>query len=530
MTAHIKEVNYRESGNAAKNSSLNNYSPSKTSSEERSPPEEEDTLPKMGGGRSYPPIVGDPINYMVLFDGSNDPTNPQNFSSRKKIILIFAIMSTCFTSTFGSSALSEAAVDILEKYHVGLEVATLCTSLFVLGYASGPVLWGPLSDVYGRKIILISSGFIYLTLNFAVATAENIQTIIICRFFSGFASAAPMVVCAAIIAEVSNTSNRGNIISMFVMTLLVGPLLAQIVNGFIVKNNSLGWRWCIYLVGILSSGALVLLVFLYPETHSGVILSRKAQVLRKKTGNWSIFAVHEDTSLSFHDILTKSVTLPIRMLFLEPILLSVTLYNSFIFGLLYLLLTAIPIIFGSTGYGFSQGVSLLPYIATILGVEVGGIMNLFFDKRYLRIMKKAGKLVPEERLLPMMIGAVAFPCGLFWIAWTGQYPNKVHWIVPTIGTFFIGFGLICIFLPSLSYLVECYLPYTTSAIAGNTMVRYIFGAIFPLFARQMFERLKVNWGGSLLGFISVLLLPIPFLFYKYGQLLRDKSRYALKTQ
>lgn len=529
MTAYIEEVSYRESGNAANKNSFSNENVSKTSSEEGKYCEEDDTLPKMGGGRLYPPIVGNRADYMVLFDGSDDPTNPQNFSSKRKIILIIVIMCTCFTSTFGSSALSEAGLEILEKYHVGLEVATLCTSLFVLGYASGPVLWGPLSDVYGRKIILISSSFIYLTLNFAVAMAKDIQTIIICRFFSGFASAAPMVVCAAIIAEVSNTSSRGNIITFFVMVLFIGPLLAPIVNGFIVKNKSLGWRWCVYLVGILSSGALVLLAFLYPETHNGIILSGKAQVLRKKTGNWSIFAAHEDSSLSFHAIITKVITLPIRMLFLEPILLSVTLYNSFIFGLLYLLLTAIPIIFGAGGYGFSQGISLLPYIAIILGVEAGGIMNLFFEKRYLKIVKKAGKLVPEERLLPMMIGAFAFSCSLFWLAWTGQYPNKVHWIVPTIGAFFMGFGLICIFLPSLSYLVECYLPYTASAVAGNTMVRYVFGAVFPLFARQMFERLKVNWGCSLLGFISVFLLPIPFLFYKFGQLLRDKSKYALKN-
>lgn len=529
MTAHIKEADYREIRNAAKDSPLSNNSPSKPSSEEQRHSDEEKILPKMGGGKPYPPMAGDPIDYMVLFDGADDSTNPQSFSSKKKTILIFVIICTCFTSTFGSSALSGATLEILEKYHVSLDIATLCTALFILGYASGPVLWGPLSDVYGRKFILIASAFIYLTLNFAAATAENIQTIIICRFFSGFASAAPMVICPAIIAEVSNTSNRGNIITLFVMVLVVGPLLAPIVNGFIVMNNSLSWRWCFYLVGILSSVALVLLVIFYPETHSGVILSRKAQVLRKKTGNWSIFAGHENSSFLFHDILTKSVTLPIRMLFLEPILLSVTLYNSFIFGLLYLLLTATPIIFGSTGYGFSQGVSLLPLIAIILGVEVGGITNLYFDKRYLRIIKKKGKLVPEERLLPMMIGAVAFPCGLFWVAWTGQYPHKVHWIVPTIGTFFIGFGLMCIFLPSFSYLVECYLPYVPSAVAGNTIVRYFFGAIFPLFARQMFERLKVNWGGSLLGFISVLLLPIPFLFYKYGQLLRDKSRYALKN-
>lgn len=141
MTAHIEEVNYRESGNAAKNnSSCNNNDRSKTPSEEQIQSEDESAFPKMGGGKPYPPIVGSPADYMVLFDGPDDPTDPQNFSSKKKGILIFVILSTCFTSTFGSSTLSEAVVEILEEYHVGLEVSTLCTSLFVLGYASGPVM------------------------------------------------------------------------------------------------------------------------------------------------------------------------------------------------------------------------------------------------------------------------------------------------------------------------------------------------------------------------------------------------------
>lgn len=533
MAARINEIGCKTettSNDASSDLERNNHHiNSKDDENEEIGDLEEDYIPKMGGGRPYPPKVGHPADYIVLFEGQDDPTNPQNFSFRRKLPLIIAIMTSCFTSTYGSAVLSEAILEILEKFHVGLEVSTLCTSLFVLGYASGPVLWGPLSDVFGRKIVLVPTTFIYLVLNFAVATAKDIQTIILCRFFSGFVSAAPMVIVAAILAEISNNRNRATLITYFAMILFSGPMLAPIINGFIVKNYSLGWRWCAYIMGIMCSITLALLIFFYEETHNGVILSRKAQILRKETGNWSIFAGHEDFSPSFDNIVMKAIGLPIRMLFSEPILLSITIYNSFIFGLLYLLLTAIPIIFGQSGYGFSQGVSLLPYIAVIMGVEVGGFVNILFEKRYRRILKTAGRLVPEERLVPMMIGAVIFPCGLFWLAWSGQYHEDVHWIIPTIGTFPIGFGLICIFLPSLTYLIECYLPYTASAVAGNTMIRYAFGAAFPLFARQMFDKLGVDWGGSLLGFISILLLPAPFLFYKYGERLRNRSKYCLKT-
>ena len=97
---------------------------------------------------------------MVHFDRSDDPTNPQNFSQKKKAIFVIAITFTCLTSTFDSATLSKTVLLILEEYSLGFE-AILCTSLFVLGYASGTVLWGPLSDEYGRKLILILTSFFY---------------------------------------------------------------------------------------------------------------------------------------------------------------------------------------------------------------------------------------------------------------------------------------------------------------------------------------------------------------------------------
>ncbi|CCE87357.1 Piso0_005907 [Millerozyma farinosa CBS 7064] len=485
------------------------------------------SLPQMGGGKPYPPYIKNSCDYMVTFD-ENDPEYPQNYSSAKKIIYITSILVSCFSSLYGSAVLSAASLALMKEFKTGTEVVTLCTSLFVFGYASGPVVWGPLSEVHGRKIVILISIFIFTCLNFACATAKDLQTLIICRFFSGFASGAVMVIGPAVIGDLFPQRSRGNIVTLFASIIFGGPMLAPIISGFIVKNHSLGWRWCLYISGIISAFSLVLISFFFEETNPGILLSRRAHLLRVKTDNWSIYAEKEREQFSITGIITKVITRPIHMLIVEPILLSITIYNSFVMGLMYLFLTEIPMIFGPGGYNFSDGVSSLPYLAILLGVEIGALCNLYFEKRYLEKVAKAGKLVPEERLFAMLVGAICLPCGIFWLSWAGKYSHKVHWIVPVLGNIPIGVGLICLFLPSLNYLIECYLPFVASAMAGNTVMRYFFGGAFPLFARQMFDALGINWGGSLLGFFSVALIPMPLLFYRFGKRLRQKSKFALK--
>lgn len=106
------------------------------------------------------------------------------------------------------------------------------------------------------------------------------------------------------------------------------------------------------------------------------------------------------------------------------------------------------------------------------------------------------------------------------------YRSDIHWAVPAASGVFTGFGLMSIFLQALNYLVDAYLMFAASAIAGNTFLRSIAGAGFPLFARQMFEGMGIQWAATLLGCIAVALAPIPFVFYKYGGRIREKSAYA----
>lgn len=483
-------------------------------------------LPPMGGGKEIPPMLPDQDPYMVEFDGPDDPLFPINWKLSKKIYICGAVALSALAVTMGSALFAEGVDQLMEEFHIGETPATLGTSLFVMGFAFGPVVWGPLSELYGRKTVLLPSSFGYFCFCFMVGAAKDIQTIMICRFFAGFVGAAPLVASPAAMADMFNAKQRGKAMTIFAMVLFGGPMIAPICGGFTVKNPRLHWRFTSYFSGMVGVLALFAMLFVLDETHHGLILSRKAEVLRRRTKNWGIHAAHDQVSLSIKEIVEKNITRPILMLFTEPILFLVTLYNAFIYGLLYLFLTAVPLIFVGE-YGFSQGVGELPYLAMFIGELIGGAISIFMERRYARAVDaNDGKPVPEERLPPMMVGGFFFTGGIFWLGWAGGYADKVHWIVPTIGAAPIGAGLILIFLPCLNYIIDCYLFFAASALAGNTLLRSAFAAAFPLFARQMFVNMKIQWASTLLGCVALVLIPVPFLFFKFGKSLRQKSKYA----
>jgi MFS family permease len=175
--------------------------------------------------------------------------------------------------------------------------------------------------------------------------------------------------------------------------------------------------------------------------------------------------------------------------------------------------------------GWSLGVSNLPFAAFIVGIIMGaGLIAYSTATNFTKAYNKHGKSIPEERLPPMIVGAIALPVGLFWFAWTSN-PHITPW-PQILATALIGLGCMVPFWQGMSYLIDCYGFYSNSAIAVNTFIRSLFGAFFPLFTHTMYKNLGVPWATSLLGFLCVAFLPVPILFYIYGAKIRAKSKWA----
>lgn|SRR5579859_3408594 len=167
------------------------------------------------------------------------------------------------------------------------------------------------------------------------------------------------------------------------------------------------------------------------------------------------------------------------MLFTEPIVLLVALYAALVFGLLFTFFLAYPLVFTPI-YGFSLGSRGLAFIGIGMGTLTGNIsfifLFLFFSKR------PAFKQFQQAILGPVMIGAIVLPISLFWFGWTSR--SSIHWIVPIIAGFPFGFSMMLIFNGTSIFLSSSYQRYAASAFAVNSVMRYTFAAVFPLFTTQ----------------------------------------------
>jgi hypothetical protein len=265
-----------------------------------------------------------------------------------------------------------------------------------------------------------------------------------------------------------------------------------------------------------------------PETYPSVLLRKRAAALSKQTGKKYISILEKQRgkrtpAQAFRTALAR----PWALLFMEPIVLLISIYMAIIYGTLYMLFGAFPIVF-QQNRGWSQGIGGLAFSGIAVGMIAGVVYSIFDNKRYANVEKRYnGEAPPEARLPPAMVGAVALPIGMFWFAWT-NYPN-IHWIVCIVASAPFGFGMVLVFLSAVNYLIDSYTIYAASVLAANSVLRSLFGAAFPLFTNQMYSRLGIHWASSIPAFLALACLPAPFIFYKYGQAIRMKCKYSAQA-
>ncbi|KAI9776619.1 MAG: hypothetical protein M1835_005468 [Candelina submexicana] len=415
---------------------------------------------------------------IVEFDGPDDPYRPLNWPFRKKVVTTLLYGLTTMGSTWASSVYSPGISPIAKEFHVGEEVSLLGLSLLLLGFGLGPLLWAPLSEVYGRKPAVLAPYFLAAIFSFGTATAKDIQTVMLTRFFAGFFGSAPVTNTGGVLSDIWSPTQRGTAIVGYAFAVVGGPTLGPIAGGAIVQSY-LGWRWTEYeTTGIMMMFFLTLDVLVLDESYPPVLLVYKARRLRIESGNWALHARHEEWDVSVKEMVEKFLIRPFQLL-LTPICFLVAAYASFVYGILYLNLAAFPIAFqGKRGWNLVVGA--LPFLALLIGIVFGGALNIansnFYNRRFIANNHRA---IPEARLPPMMIGSIFFTGGLFIFAWTSD--PSIPWIAQCIGAACMGLGFFTIFQGALNYLIDTFQKYSASAIAANTFLRSVLAASFPLF-------------------------------------------------
>ncbi|KAJ5469346.1 Efflux pump vrtL [Penicillium diatomitis] len=445
---------------------------------------------------------------LVTWDGPDDPENPKNWPTGKKWAATLTVSMFTFISPVSSSMVAPALSTIASQFNVTDQIISqLMLSIFILAYAVGPLILGPLSEIYGRAIVLQLANAFFLVFNVGCAVSQNKTQLIVCRFFSGLGGSAPL-------------GHR------WCLAPLLGPALGPVAGGFIAENTS--WRWVFYSVSIADALVQFMGLFLLRETYGPRILRDRAKRIRKETGDPSWKTEAEMQKKTLTEVLSGSLVRPFRLLLTQSIVQVVACYMAYIYGLMYLVLSTFPVLWTSKAYyNESIGIGGLNYISLGLGFFLGSQICAPLNDRIYRRLKATNNGVgrPEFRVPLMGIGAFLVPVGLFIYGWTAQ--THCHWIAPNIGTVLFAAGTIISFQCMQTYMVDAYTRYAASALAASSSLRSLAGFGFPLFAPYMYNKLHYGWGNSLLAFISIAIgLPAPIFLWKFGEILRKRSTYA----
>ncbi|KAF2830100.1 MFS general substrate transporter [Ophiobolus disseminans] len=456
---------------------------------------------------------------LIGWEDDEDPENPQNWTWSQKWVLMawIAIMITISPTTSSLSAPGTGRT--LDEFGVKSKtIGTLTTSIYVLGYAVGPLFLAPLSELYGRAPVINYSTLVFCAFLLGCALAPNMPGLIIMRLLAGIGGSAIVTIGSASIGDVFKVHERAAASAIVLGTQSLAPILGPLIGGFTSQN--LGWRWAYHIILIVTVPIGVLMVIFMQESNHPTILEKKARRLRKELGRDDLRSKLE-MNLPPRQVLARSLVRPIKFMFRSPIMFLVALYVAIVYGLFYLLVTTVPDVFQNI-YHFEVQQTGLTYLGFGVGMLIGlGYVLRYNDRKVVYLQElNGGKFEPEMRLANTIYHAPFIPISLFIYAWTTR--ASVPWIIPCLSFVPFGFGISGILVMCQTYAVDAFLETSASAVAALVVMRSIFGGFLPLVGPAVYSALGLGVGNTVLGVLALVMTTVPFGFLKWGGKIRRK--------
>ncbi|KAJ5108955.1 major facilitator superfamily domain-containing protein [Penicillium angulare] len=465
---------------------------------------------------------GKPL-FLVGYSGSDDRLNPKNWSTGRKWATLGIVGTTGMLVGWASSIDSTVIKQGMAAFGVSEVAESLATALFLVAFAIGSLVAAPFSETVGRNPVYISTLSVLMIFTMASGLAPNFGAQLAFRFLAGLFGCTPMTTFGGSMSDIFDLMDRTYAFPVCCTLSFLGPFLAPMVGAFIGQSTHVSWRWTEWatlLMAAVVTGSIFLFV---PETYGPVLLQWKAKLLRELTGDQRFVAEFELRQTSLYTRLLHSCSRPFALFFGEIMVALFTLYLVVVYIVLFGFLTGYEFIFGDT-YGFDQGSVGLTFIGMNVGflIAFALVPHVYFEyKRRLTASIADGEpsLPPEQRLWFAMYGAPWLPISLFWMGWT-SYPSISYWS-PLVASVAFGFSVQGIFISTYQYLIDTYEIYAASALVSATFFRYIAAGAMVVVSIPMYSNLGVHWSLTLLGCISLLMTPVPFIFYKYGHAIRN---------
>lgn len=538
-------------------------------------------------------------------------------SSRKNAIIWISCVATALTA-FTAGSYAPGVEQMTEEWGVSDIAVLVGIATFTAGFAIAPMVLAPFSEINGRRPVFIVSGMLFVTCQLCCAVTRSYAGMLVARFFVGVGGSVFSTMVGGVVSDIYHAKDRNTPMALFSGSVLVGTGLGPLTSAFIAEKTT--WRWIFYMQTIHCGLLILVVAAFFPETRGSVLLSRKARQLndwygvREAAGyigvlvplrlsrrlsssssagasdtihdfpslsavsqpvelhplriRWRVLADQERTSLA--RMIRTSLTRPFYLLMTEPVVFFFSLWVSFSWAVLYLMLAAIPLVFRSV-YDFSLSQANAIFVATIIASIIATPISIYQEKlaekhgwfaRLDRLGRRQPSVPPrhtedveaapgrrrstsndndgddnseastphcaparpEARLYFSCVQSVLLPAGLFLFGWTAR--STTHWLFPTLAVGLASWGIFSIYLAVFNYLADVYGAYASSALAAQSFCRNMLGGAFPLVTAKMYTDLGTPAASGLLGGVGAVLTLVPWVLVLFGERIRARSKFA----
>ncbi|CAK7201563.1 hypothetical protein SEUCBS139899_004269 [Sporothrix eucalyptigena] len=466
---------------------------------------------------------------VVLVDwyATDDPANPQNWSTANKSFIMFVLCVYTWTVYCTGPVYSTATEGIEAYFGVSAIAASLGLSLYILAYGIGDLIFSPLTEipVVGRNPVYYLTFVVFFAVSFGPTRVETFGGLLVLRFLLGFFGSPALANGGATVGDLFSLLSIPYGLCWWVFSAWAGPAFGPLIGGYAAMAK--GWRWPMWEVVWMAAPTLVLLLLFMPETAPATLLLQRARRLRKRTGHDRLQSQSEidQRNMTAGAVLAEALVRPMEIMFRDPSVFFVNLYTGYFYGVFYTFFEVFPLVF-PVFYGFNLGESGLSFLSCFIGVSIAIALYMAYLYWYMvPDNKKNGFREQEHRLVPAIVGSFLMPVGLFLFAWTAR--SSISWAVPLVGVGIFTIGHFFTMQSLFIYLPFSYPQYAASLFAGNSLWRSGVACGSVLFARPLFINLGIARGVTLLAGLSVAGILGTAAIYIFGKQLRMRSKYAV---
>ncbi|KAI5868117.1 MFS general substrate transporter [Durotheca rogersii] len=457
------------------------------------------------------------------------------FDKRQKALIVTIVSTAATFSGFASNIYFPALPTIARDLDISIELVNLTVTSYLLFQGLAPSLWGPISDVKGRRIAYCCTFLVFLGACAGLAQTKNYATLLVLRCLQSTGSASTIAIGSGVIGDITTRADRGGFMGIFQAGLLVPVAVGPIIGGAIA--GSLGWRAIFLFLTIYSGAFLLALILLLPETLRSIV-ANGGRTPSSPIARYPLSCYQNTTKIEWDPRATppqptasKRVDIlgPFRILASKhatPIIVFLAVY----YAVWQMSITAMSSLFEER-YGLGETQIGLTFIANGVGSMIGTLVTgkaLDMDYRRVKAKHEARSAQPDAevgsdanpsvtspevqfplekarlRLVPVFSLIQCLSIVLF--GWTIQYSDHVHIAVPIISTFITGWTAVSTQSVVMTYLVDVFSDRSAAASASLNLARCLLAAAGTSLVMPLINSTGVGLAFTISAIVQVIAL------------------------